>query len=407
MQEEHKFMNQHFEQCRQLALEILKPSKAELTHGLELHQDALVWDAYGFAPSGECPGTLIDQMLEEGAGRDERITRYEQYLQVDFLRDPALFALYREAWELSGVDCVFQNAGVEGNSIPELLKRLSRFTYLPDRYPELYQRAAFPSQVEAAKAAGRRALYLTTNGVCLPDFLRSEEEALEQLTVFFQLGVRMMHLTYNRRNLIGDGCAEPNDGGLSSFGRNVVAAMNRTGIIPDVAHSGQRTSLEAALCSTKPVVASHTVAGALSKHYRGKSDEVIRAIVKSDGYVGVCAIPWFLRRSGMIDSLLDHIDYLVENFGAAHVAIGTDNGTRVGEVKPGLLKSKARPIFEQFWTPPIDPFDSTPEMMNSMTWTNWPLFTVGLVQRGHSDSDIRKILGGNVQRVASETVKGI
>ncbi len=400
-------MYRKFEEHRQLALDILKPSKAELEHGLELHRDALVWDSYGFAPSGPCPGSVIDGMLEEGAGRDEQITRREQYSQVDHLRDPASFALYREAWELSGVDCVFQNAGVEGNSIPELLKRLSRFTYLPDRYPELYQRVAFPDQVLAAKAAGKRSLYLTTNGVCLPNFLASVEDALEHLTVFFQLGVRMMHLTYNRRNLIGDGCAEPNDGGLSSFGRDVIAAMNRVGIIPDVAHSGQRTSLEAALCSTRPVVASHTVAGALSKHYRGKSDEVIRAIVKTGGYVGVCAIPWFLRRSGKIDSLLDHIDYLVENFGADHVAIGTDHGTSVGEAAPPTKFAKNRPIFEQFWTPAVDPFDYTAEMHNSMDWVNWPLFTVGLVQRGHSDDDIRKIVGGNVLRVTRETVKDI
>ncbi|OAM90080.1 dipeptidase [Termitidicoccus mucosus] len=110
----------------------------------------------------------------------------------------------------------------------------------------------------------------------------------------------MMHLTDNRRNLPGDGCAESADGGLSEFGRAVIAEMNWVGIIPDVAHSGLRTSMEAAQCSKKPVVASHTVAGALSRHYRGKTDEVIREIVKTGGYVGICAVPRFYRGTGRI-----------------------------------------------------------------------------------------------------------
>ncbi|MDD3954013.1 MAG: membrane dipeptidase [Lentisphaeria bacterium] len=188
---------------------------------------------------------------------------------------------------------------------------------------------------------------------------------------------------------------------------SVIAEMNRIGIIPDVAHSGLRTSLEAAECSKKPVVASHTVAGALSKHYRGKTDEVIRAIVKTGGYAGICAIPHFYRGTGMIDSFLDHIVYVAENFGAEHVAIGTDRSSQcfseAGIVWPQMRRS--RPIFEQFWTPAIDPFETTETMTDSVAWTNWPLFTVGLVQRGFSDDDIRKIIGGNVLRVAQASLE--
>ncbi|MFA6717439.1 MAG: membrane dipeptidase, partial [Victivallaceae bacterium] len=105
--------------------------------------------------------------------------------------------------------------------------------------------------------------------------------------VFFEFGVRMMHLTYNRRNLIGDGCGEPDDGGLSAFGRQVIAEMNRVGIIPDVAHCGQRTSLEAAQESGLPVVASHSACHSLAEHCRAKTDEVIEAIAKSGGYIGI------------------------------------------------------------------------------------------------------------------------
>ena len=110
------------------------------------------------------------------------------------------------------------------------------------------------------------------------------------LKIFYQLGIRMMHLTYNRRNMIGDGCAEESNAGLSDFGRAVVKEMNRLGIIVDVAHSGEKTSLEAARLSDRPVVASHSGARALNDHFRCKSDELIKAICDTGGYIGVCCI---------------------------------------------------------------------------------------------------------------------
>ena len=77
----------------------------------------------------------------------------------------------------------------------------------------------------------------------------------------------MVHLTYNRRNPLGDGCGEPNDGGLSDFGRAAIAELNRLGVIVDVAHSGWRTSREAARASTRPMVASHTVCNGVHEHF--------------------------------------------------------------------------------------------------------------------------------------------
>ena len=403
-------MISHIEACRELALSILKPSQKQLKHGLELHKDALVWDAYGFIPGGTTKNAIeqITALAEAGADRNEISDFLENATQLGFLANPDAVRAFKETFDAAGVDCVFQNSGEESNDIERLIKRLARRTYLCDKMPDVITRAAFPADVTAAKKAGRHSIYITTNGVPLPSTIYSVESALYYLTVFFQLGVRMMHLTYNRRNLLGDGCAEPADGGLSDLGRTVIAEMNRVGIILDVAHSGLRTSLEAAQCSKKPVVASHTVAGALSKHYRGKTDEVIRAIVKTGGYVGICAIPQFYRGTGMIDSFLDHIVYVAENFGADHVAIGTDRSTRcfaeAGVGWPSIRRS--RPIFEQFWTPAVAPFEATEKMYDSVAWTNWPLFTVGLVQRGFSDDDIRKIIGGNVMRVTQTTLEG-
>ncbi|MBR4674068.1 MAG: membrane dipeptidase [Victivallales bacterium] len=398
-------MLEQWDADRKVALDLLKPSQKELEHGLELHRNSFVFDAYGFMPAGGGRDFNIDRLIAANASRDQLKDAREEFFKDTSFKAPEQLELLKAGWEYAGVDCIFQNSGVEGNDVERMLKRLSFFTHLIDRVPSLFERAAFPDRLEAIRANGHKALYLTTNGVPIPRKLDSQEEALEQIAVFFRLGVRMMHLTYNRRNLIGDGCAETADAGLSFFGRAVIEEMNRLGVIPDVAHSGQRTSLEAALCSKKPVVASHTVAGKLSPHYRGKSDEVIDAICKSGGYVGICGIPKFLQGTSDIRSMMDHIEYVARTFGVDHVAIGTDRSATLSPVVTERQIPPSMAIWENFWSPSkCDDFKVTKEQFASLSWSNWPLFTVGLVQRGFSDEDIRKIIGGNVLRVAKETI---
>jgi membrane dipeptidase len=232
------------------------------------------------------------------------------------------------------------------------------------------------------------------------------QDELRYLRVFYQLGIRMMHLTYQRRNMIGDSCGEKSDAGLSDFGRSVIAEVNRVGVIPDCAHSGWQTSLEAAQVSEKPVVASHTTCGAIHPHIRSKPDNVIRAIADTGGYVGMCCIPRFLRGAGDIGVLLNHIDHVAKKFGADHVAIGTDvaytSQNHDTERKKIPRLRRARKEFRSLW--PDDDYAIAQQATDSVSWTNWPLFTVGLVQRGHSDDDIRKIIGGNVLRVAHDAL---
>jgi membrane dipeptidase len=253
-------------------------------------------------------------------------------------------------------------------------------------------RATQPDDVEEAQRSGRRCLYLTGNGVPLAQRFENVTEELGYVRIFFQLGIRMMHVTYNRRNLLGDGCAEP---------RAAVAEMNRVGVIVDVAHSGWRTSLEAAKASQRPMVASHTTCDALHHHIRAKPDEVIRAICDTGGLIGVCFIPNFLGGTGDLAALLDHVDYTVKRFGADHVAIGTDvahTSQHAAAVARALPKrGKRRTRYEALW--PEGALGGTHPRAASLAWTNWPLLTVGLVQRGHSEETIRKILGGNVMRV--------
>ena len=231
---------------------------------------------------------------------------------------------FEEAFRCAGVTCVFQNAGEEGQEHHRLLKRLARFTFLTDMLRGTMRRATLPEDITAAKAAGEHCLYMTGNGVPLPQTWVSVEEELGYVRLFFQLGIRMMHLTYNRRNMLGDGCAELANGGISDFGRAAIAEMNRVGVIVDVAHSGWQTSLEAAKASTKPMVASHSACDAINHHIRCKPDDVIKAICDTGGLIGICLIPNFLGGNGDIAAVLDHIEYVIKTFGEDHVAVGTD-----------------------------------------------------------------------------------
>jgi membrane dipeptidase len=289
-----------------------------------------------------------------------------------------------------------------------LVKRLARFTYAAEMLDGFLSKAVRPSDIAAAKKQNRHCMYMSLNGVPVTQQWVSVQDELRYIRIFFELGARMMHLTYNRRNMIGDGCAEPSNAGLSDFGRAAVAEMNRVGVIVDVAHSGWRTSFEAAKTSSKPMVASHTTCAALNKHIRSKPDEVIKAIVDTGGFVGICAIPAFLGGTGGIDAMLNHIDYVVKKFGADHCAIATDlaySSVYANEAWSKLKRrGRERASWESFWPP--DAFKGYPSVHPTTAWINWPLFTVGLVQRGHSDTDIQKILGGNAMRVAQAVFPG-
>jgi membrane dipeptidase len=392
--------------ARDEALDVLKPTQAQLQRGLELHRNSLVFDAYGFAPRAAIDGDALAQAEADGASDAELDGLREEMTMIR----PAFVAREREeflnAMTVAGVDCIFQNAGEESSDPLVLMKRLAHFTYLGDMMRGGLVRAALPDDIEAARAAGRHCLYLTGNGVPLAGRSTDAQADLGFVRVFFQLGIRMMHVTYNRRNLLGDGCAEPANGGLSDFGRAAIREMNRLGVIIDVAHSGWRTSLEAARASTRPMVASHTTCAGLHSHIRAKPDEVIRAICDTGGLIGICCIPDFLAGGGDIARLADHIEYAAKRFGVDHVAIGTDSAhqSRFAAAENAKVKSRGRrrTRFAALW--PEGALGGQWPRARTLAWTNWPLFTVAMVQRGFTDDQIQKILGGNILRVCKDVL---
>ena len=398
------------EAARQVALDILQPTASQLEHGLELHAESTVCESYSLGLLAPIDGDAVARVAVSGASSAELQLLTESMRMTRWAASDDLRAEYRDAWEASGVDCAFQNAGEEGNDPLRMLGRLAHYTHLTDQMRDFVCRAAFPEDVEAVREAGRRSIVQTCNGVPLAGEQGTVEGELRYVRLFFELGCRMMHLTYNRRNPIGDGCAEPGNAGLSDFGHAAVAELNRQGIIIDVAHSGWQTCLETARASSSPMVSSHATCDALNHHHRAKPDELMKAIADTGGTVGITNVPAFLGGSGCIDAMLDHLDHAVGVAGAEHVTIGTDRPyvgvqTQDENAKVPARNGTQRRRWEALWweDDPVHQAAWKDEGMTlSTTWTNWPLFTVGLVQRGHSDEDIRRIIGGNILRVARD-----
>lgn len=400
--------NSSIDKPREIALGILKPTQAQLEHAWELHFGSVVFESYGFAPRFAVDAEALNQAIREGASRDEQTDLREQMMMNRGATHERERKEFLDAFHAAGVTCIFQNAGEEGNDPLRLIKRLAHFTRATDLMKPALSKVVSADEILAVKKAGHVSLCFTGNGVPLRQSWESVRDELRLIRVFHELGIRMMHLTYNRRNPMGDGAGEPHDGGLSDFGKAAVAEMNKTGVIVDVAHSGWKTATDAARASSKPMVASHTTCAAVYEHFRGKPDETIKAICDTGGLAGMCCIPRFLGGQGDITALLNHLDHLIKTFGAEHAAIGCDIAYVSRFEKEERLKILKKPDgssslggagdrWEHLW--PKDDFQASPEAEQSIAWSNWPLFTLGMIMRGHSDDTIRKVIGENMLRV--------
>jgi membrane dipeptidase len=217
---------------------------------------------------------------------------------------------------------------------------------------------------------------------------------LTRLALFHELGVRIIQITYNERNLLGNGCYERTDDGLSNFGLAAVSEMNRLGILIDLSHVGDRTTLDAIETSNAPVAITHANARSHIDHPRNKTNEAINNLVERGGVIGANAFPMFLEDG--FDSTLDHyidaIDYLVQMVGINHVAVGTDFCTE----QP---RSFFEYIFASQGKTPAQNVPFTPEpyrhLKNFESQSDWQNLAERLLVRNYSEADTRKILGEN------------
>ncbi len=231
------------------------------------------------------------------------------------------------------------------------------------------------------------------------------ENDLDRLALFHALGVRIVQITYNERNLVGNGCYERSDDGLSMFGQDVVREMNRLGMLIDLSHVGDRTTLEAAELSDQPVACTHANARAFFEHPRNKTDEALRLIAERGGVIGANAFPPFLRNGfdSTMQDYADAIEDLIERVGIDHVGIGTD----YTQAQP---KAFFDWIFSQQGTKRRDVSDGYPENLLHPKGMETPdsLDSVAaeLLLRGYSEADAAKLLGGNWLRLFGQVWGG-
>jgi len=205
--------------------------------------------------------------------------------------------------------------------------------------------------------------------------------SVADVALFFGLGQRVSQLTYDETNRLGSGCRAGRDRGLTRFGSEVVTEMNRVGMAIDVSHCGDRTSLDAALLSRRPVLATHTNCRALVPHQpRCKPDEVIRGIAAGGGVIGVTLVRNLVAASApSLDDVLDHFVHVARLVGVEHVGLGSD--VSLDAVDP----VSGRPL------PSYDIAGLHPAIRVYQ-------LTDGLLRRGFGKRDIELILGGNFLR---------
>lgn len=231
------------------------------------------------------------------------------------------------------------------------------------------------------------------------------ENDLDRIDVLYGLGLRQMGLVFAESNAVGSGQKELRDGGLTMFGRRAIERMNLLGMLIDVSHASDQTSLDAIEASSAPVAITHAGARAVWPTARMKPDEVLKACAERGGVLGIEAAPHttvsYRHRTHSIDSVMDHFVHAVEVMGIEHVAFGPDTfyGNHVGfhnaTGEAAGFSSVLQPSdLEYERVAFVDGMENPSE--NFLNITAW------LVRHGYSDADIRAVLGGNIRRLLSE-----
>jgi len=276
-------------------------------------------------------------------------------------------------------------------AIDELLTWKRRVEEFPDRYLIALEARDF----ERAKREGKLAVMMNFQNATMLEGDADNVDALHAL------GMRCFQLTYNNRNLVGDGCLERTNAGLSDFGVEVVERMNKLGVLVDLSHCGAQTTLDGIALSQKPVAITHSMIEKFRPgHPRAKTDEQIKALADKGGVFGVAALGYFIGKNPGTDTTIetyaDHIEYAVNLIGVEHVGVSTDYPvrgleswiTRENWYEPRLTIYK--PSYDVQWPPYIPELD-TPERFRNLIAV--------LDRRGWKTRDMERLLGENWLRL--------
>lgn len=271
------------------------------------------------------------------------------------------------------------------------LANISKVYAVCARHPELYRFVHGVDDVDLARKEGKLAITVNFQGT---NVLANDIGLVE---VFYRLGVRHMLMAYNQKNLVGDGCAERTDAGLSRFGLSMIKEMNRVGMLVDGTHTGYRTSMEAMEASTSPCIFSHCNAYSVFAHYRNIKDDQIRKCAETGGVIGVNGLGEFLDdMEATSESMFRHLDHIVNLVGPQHAGIGLDYVKDV----------------DGFWKYVDDNSDAWPlnnGKANRHTKFVQPEQIEDLAElmcrKNYAENDIRGILGENFRRVCKQVWK--
>jgi len=256
-----------------------------------------------------------------------------------------------------------------------------------------------------AKKAGEKALIIVFQDP------HPIENSLDKLRVLYELGLRVVQMTYNKSNYIGTGCTETIDRGLTDFGREAVKKMNELGIVIDLSHCSRQTALDVLRISEKPVVFSHADMKALSPNPRNRSDEELMLLKKNGGVIGLTSwgpLCWnpAKKTRPTLDEYIDHIDYVVDKIGIDYVGFGCDNTLDdckdlKGTEEQSLLYPEVVGKYDEF-------VGTDPDVRHAEGFKGvWEINNVvdRLKERGYTNKDINQFLGDNFLRVIKRVWK--
>ncbi len=301
---------------------------------------------------------------------------------------------------LTAVNLTVSSVGNDPNAFEQTLANIASAERELDDHPDVFMKIRTGADLQVAKRTGRLGLIYGFQDTYLLG------TNLDRVPMFANFGLRISQLTYNKRNLAGDGCLEPENSGLSAFGHSLVEAFNHHKILVDGSHGGARTILDGITASSIPTAITHTGCRALVDVPRNVSDDVLRALAQKGGVAGIYFMP-FIRAHGQPTSadLIAHIEHAINVAGEDHVGLGTDGYISAQATDAAALERQHQFVDHRRELGIAAPGEDR-DVFNIVTEYNQPrrfeLLANDLAARGHSARRIDKILGGNFARLFTE-----
>ncbi|HEY0295450.1 MAG TPA: membrane dipeptidase [Bordetella sp.] len=272
---------------------------------------------------------------------------------------------------------------------------MARWNRYFDEYGDLIMPVRSAGDIRKAKDLGKVGILLGWQNTA------ALEDRIDFLPLFKDMGLRVIQLTYNTQNLVGAGCWEENDSGLSGFGREVVEEMNRLRLLVDLSHVGQKTASDAIAHSKRGCAYTHVAPYGLFNHARNKTDEQLREVVERGGFVGVATYPPFMKTGAEtnLDDCIDLFEYMLNVCGESNIGIGTDFTQGYGDDFFDWLRQ------DKGYARRANPGRGrAPTVKGMETLASYPKLTGAMQRRGWHETRIRGVLGENWLRFLEESI---